>query len=217
MSFIIRNCQICGTARVQMTLKGAHTSDNFNFDLFVVCNNCSRASIYSGQPHSNSFGKDVDLDLGQTINRSPNQFHPRVKKLSEDIPARTRKLFLQAATCHAYGLSEAAGAMFRKTIDVGTKELYASDIRLKEKNPANALRNRIKALGELKILDHDIVELADIAALDGNDAAHDEDPYTSEEAEALEELTIDLLDRMFVRPANIRRVKEKQIASGLRK
>ncbi len=111
---------------------------------------------------------------------------------------------------------EAAGSMYRKTLDVATKYIYDHDPRLSEKNPANALRSRIKALGDMKILDQDIVELADIVALDGNDAVHDEDPYTKEEAEALEDLTFDLLDRLFVRPAKIAAVKAKQIASGQR-
>lgn len=107
--------------------------------------------------------------------------------------------------------------MFRKTIDVATKVLYSTDQRLSGRTPADAPRSRIRALGEMKILEEDIVELADVAVLDGNDAAHDIDPYTAEEAEALEALTTDLLDRLFVRPARVAAVKAKQLASGLRK
>ncbi|MGE1157034.1 DUF4145 domain-containing protein, partial [Pseudomonas kitaguniensis] len=88
--------------------------------------------------------------------------------------------------------------------------------RLAKKQPAQALRPRIKALGEMGILEKDIVELADVAALDGNDATHEVDPYTKDEAEALEDLTLDLLDRLFVRPAKIAAVKAKQIAAGVR-
>ncbi|MCP4143370.1 MAG: DUF4145 domain-containing protein [Chloroflexi bacterium] len=182
----------------------------------MVCNSCGRSSIYQGQPQQN-FSDDRNLEDGRSIHNTPVQIYPKTPVLREDIPERTRNLFKQAATCLRYGLSEPAGAMFRKTIDVGTKEFYSNDARLKDKQPANALRSRLKALGDMKILDADIVELADIAALDGNDATHDEDPYTTIEAEALEELTIDLLDRLFVRPATIARVRAKQIASGLRK
>lgn len=106
--------------------------------------------------------------------------------------------------------------MYRKTLDVATKYIYSHDPRLAGKVPAQALRSRIQGLGGLKILDGDIVELADVAALDGNDATHDVDPYTKEEAEALEDLTLDLLDRLFVRPAKIAAVKAKQISAGVR-
>ncbi|MCZ4288681.1 DUF4145 domain-containing protein [Hoeflea alexandrii] len=199
-----------------MQIKGFATQDDLNYEMFMVCNACGRGSIYQGQPKGN-FADDRDLETGRSIRDSPVQIYPEIPKLSDDIPARTRDLFRQAATCLRYGLSEPAGAMFRKTIDVGTKEFYSNNERLKDKQPANALRSRLKALGDMKVLDEDIVELADIAALDGNDATHDEDPYTTKEAEALEELTIDLLDRLFVRPATIARVRAKQIASGLRK
>lgn len=216
MSFIIKDCQRCGTQSVQMNVEGYSTKDNLNFELFVVCNRCARSSIYAGQPQGN-FSQNLNLGEHRQIDALPVQVSPQILDLSDDIPQRTREIFIEAATCRSYGLSEASGAMFRKAIDVGTKEFYARDERLSGKTPANALRSRINALGDMNILDPEIVELADIAALDGNDAAHDEDPYTAEEAEALEELTLDLLDRLFVRPAKIKRVKEKQIAAGLRK
>ena len=137
-------------------------------------------------------------------------------ELSEHIPERIAGLFREANECRQMTWYEAAGAMYRKTLDVATKHIYSHDARLKDKEPAQALRVRIKSLGEMKILDGDIVELADVAALDGNDATHDVDPYTKEEAEALEDLTLDLLDRLFVRPAKIAAVKAKQIAAGVR-
>lgn len=136
--------------------------------------------------------------------------------LSEHIPERIAGLFREANECRQMTWYEAAGAMYRKTLDVATKHIYGHDPRLTDKQPAQALRVRIKSLGEMKILDEDIVELADVAALDGNDATHDVDPYTRDEAEALEDLTLDLLERLFVRPAKVAAVKAKQIAAGVR-
>ncbi|MDA5631099.1 MULTISPECIES: DUF4145 domain-containing protein [Agrobacterium] len=137
-------------------------------------------------------------------------------ELSEYIPERIASLFREANECRQMTWYEAAGAMYRKTLDVASKHIYTHDERLAKKQPAQALRPRIKALGEMGILEKDIVELADVAALDGNDATHEVDPYTKDEAEALEDLTLDLLDRLFVRPAKIAAVKAKQIAAGVR-
>src|SRR5690606_38407774 len=89
-------------------------------------------------------------------------------ELSPDIPERVAGLVQEANECRQMTWYEAAGAMYRKTIDVATKHIYATDERLADKNPADALRVRIKSLGEMKILEPDIVELADVAALDGN-------------------------------------------------
>jgi hypothetical protein len=140
-----------------------------------------------------------------------------VQPLDGDIPARIADIFQQAAKTRRLQMFDASGAMFRKTIDVASKHIFATDPRLAQRNPADALRVRIKTLGELKILEEDIVDLADVAVVDGNDAAHEMDPYTAEEAETLEDLTLDLLDRLFVRPARVARVKAKQIAAGQRK
>lgn len=159
----------------------------------------------------------MDSHGSGTLGDEPVRIATAAIELSPDIPERVAGLFREANECRQMTWYEAAGAMYRKTIDVASKHIYASDPRLVGKEPAQALRVRIKSLGEMKILDLDIVELADVAALDGNDATHDVDPYTAEEAEALEDLTLDLLDRLFVRPARLAAVKAKQIASGQRK
>lgn len=157
------------------------------------------------------------LDQGRHYDDEPVIIEPSPPPLSADIPKRVRDLFCEAASCLRIQKYEAAGAMFRKTIDVASKHLYTHDARLAGRNPADALRSRLKALCDLKILEEEIVELADVAALDGNDAVHDVDPCTAAEAEALEDLTADLLDRLFVRPAKLAAVKAKQIAAGQRK
>ncbi|MER8839450.1 DUF4145 domain-containing protein [Mesorhizobium sp. M0913] len=157
------------------------------------------------------------LDGSSSYHDDPIIVEFKAPPLSDSIPDRVAFLFYEAAICRRAHRYEAAGAIFRKTIDVASKHLYSTDERLKDRKPADALRSRLRALGDLRILDEEIVELADVAALDGNDAAHDVDPYTAAEAEALEDLTADLLDRLFVRPARLAAVKAKQVAAGQRK
>lgn len=193
------------------------STDGLNAEVFFVCKACGRGSIYEGQPQAHISNLTGALDKGRYFSSQAIVALPDNPVLSEDVPARVQELFRQAARCRQLSLFDAAGAMFRKTIDVATKEIYATDYRLAEKRPAEAPRARVAALGQLKILDEDIVELADVALMDGNDAAHDVDPYTPNEAAALQELTDDLLDRLFVKPARIARVKAKQFESGQRK
>lgn len=164
-----------------------------------------------------NFSANIDVQKTTWLSVDPVRIATTAIRISEHVPDRIADLFREANECRQMTWYEASGAMYRKTLDVATKHIYSHDDRLKEKQPAQALRVRIKSLGEMKILEPDIVELADVAALDGNDATHDVDPYTAEEAEALEDLTQDLLDRLFVRPARLAAVKAKQIASGQRK
>jgi hypothetical protein len=147
----------------------------------------------------------------------PVVYIPSISGPPEHVSERVKDIYLQGEKCLSLSAYDAAGATFRKAIDVSTKEIYRDDPRLKDRNPADALRSRIQAMGQMKILEEDVVELADIAALDGNDAVHDIDPYSKDEAEALRDLTYDLLERLFTRPKRAQAVRAKQLASGVRK
>lgn len=222
MPYLIRACVRCGVNSIQQKMVGASRLGYDKWEVAAACNDCSKISVYylemsNGQLKPADFG-DGNLDSSTTrIGRQPVRIATTAAILSEYIPDRIAGLFREANECRQMAWYEAAGAMCRKTLDVATKHIYAHDERLAGKEPALALRVRIKSMGDMKILEQDIVELADVAALDGNDATHDVDPYTQEEAEALEDLTFDLLDRLFVRPAKIAAVKAKQIAAGVRK
>ncbi|WP_418460384.1 DUF4145 domain-containing protein [Brucella intermedia] len=192
----------------------------FDWEVAGACANCKQVSVYALRINStgiipSSFSDNLENDETR-LAKTPVRIATVPAYVSEHVPARIAGLFREANECRQMTWYEAAGSMYRKTLDVATKHIFTHDPRLTDKKPANALRSRIKAMGEMGILERDIVELADIVALDGNDAVHDEDPYTKEEAEALEDLTFDLLDRLFVRPAKIAAVKAKQIASGQR-
>lgn len=222
MGFIVRDCVRCGVKNIQLMVVGEVQRNGRQWEFAAACTDCKQLSIWSydvgsGVTPSAQKGNVTAMGTGATVPDTPIRIATTAIELSPHIPDRIAGLFREANECRQMTWYEAAGAMYRKTVDVATKHIYSHDQRLVGREPANALRSRIKALGEMKILDEDIVELADVAALDGNDATHDIDPYTADEAEALEDLTMDLLDRLFVRPARLAAVKAKQIASGQRK
>jgi hypothetical protein len=222
MAFIVRDCVRCGVKNIQHMVVGDSMVQQHRWDLAAACTDCKQISIWmwtsaNGQrPSAYDNNTNVALAPSSNLANHPSRIATTAYVVAASVPQRVSDLFTEANECRQMTWYEAAGAMYRKTLDVATKHIYQHDVRLAEREPANALRARIRALGELKILELDIVELADVAALDGNDATHDVDPYTAEEAEALEDLTLDLLDRLFVRPARLAAVKAKQIASGQR-
>ena len=225
MTFFIRDCVRCGTKKITHVFVGESTlirQSDYLREIAGACADCKQLSIYrwdspqKGTAASQLTAGNIEALNSSTLATEAVRIATTSVELSPHIPHRIAGLFREANECRQMTWFEAAGAMYRKTLDVATKHIYAHDIRLAEKEPAQALRSRIQALGALKIIEQDIVELADIAALDGNDATHDVDPYTKDEAEALEDLTFDLLDRLFVRPAKIAAVKAKHIAAGVR-
>ncbi|HWD14316.1 MAG TPA: DUF4145 domain-containing protein [Pseudochrobactrum sp.] len=222
MAFFVRDCVRCGVRKIQHHVIGQTYIREYFWEVVGACTDCKTASVYKFQlrlPGTKpATFTDGNIETPSTTLSSQSvRVATIAMELSEHIPERIAGLLREANECRQMTWYEAAGSMYRKTLDVATKYIYSHDPRLVEKRPADALRVRIKSLGEMKILEDDIVELADIVALDGNDATHDVDPYTREEAEALEDLTLDLLERLFVRPARIAAVKAKQIAAGVRK
>lgn len=225
MPFFVRDCVRCGVKKINHNFIGesfvARHGDQHR-EIAGACADCRQVSVYQWFPGSGSVTEqmtsgNIEKLAFSKLSSDAVRIATTAAELSEHIPERIAGLFREANECRQMTWYEAAGAMYRKTLDVATKHIYSHDHRLAEKQPAQALRVRIKSLGEMNILGEDIVELADVAALDGNDATHDVDPYSKDEAEALEDLTLDLLDRLFVRPAKIAAVKAKQIASGQRR
>ncbi|MBZ3920417.1 hypothetical protein Xtri_13470 [Xanthomonas campestris pv. trichodesmae] len=92
--------------------------------------------------------------------------------------------------------------MFRKALDVSTKEL----------DPQSANRNlkpRIDALYQSGKLTADLKDWAHLIRLDGNEGAHDEDELTGEQIEQLESFTELFLIYTFTLPAEVSRRKEQ--------
>ena len=86
----------------------------------------------------------------------------------------------------------AAGAMLRKSIDVGLKHV-APEAKGK-------LVARINKAADLGKITPELAEWAHHVRLEGNDAVHDEDPFTREQAEHLFKFTELLLMYLFTLP-----------------
>jgi hypothetical protein len=95
-------------------------------------------------------------------------------------PTPIDRYYLQAADALQSGHSDASGAMSRKVVDVSTQQLLGED----SKN-YSTIQKRIDALAAKNLLTPDLKDWAHQVRLGGNDAAHDEDPYTNEEASEL--------------------------------
>ena len=114
----------------------------------------------------------------------------------DHLPENVRSYYLQAVSNVKTG-PDAAGAMFRKALDVGLKIVDP-------KNRNKKLAARIDAAAEAGILTKDLAEWSHRIRDEGNDASHDEDPYTREEAEQLHHFTQLVLMYLFTLPGMLR-------------
>ena len=87
---------------------------------------------------------------------------------------------------------DAAGAMFRKTLDTGLKHKFPDF--------EGTLAQRIKKARESGELTASLADWADKIRLDGNQAAHDEMPFTKKDAETLKVFTNLVLQYLFTLP-----------------
>ena len=120
-----------------------------------------------------------------------DKFYPeRQSDIPDHLPERVKSYFRQGINS-LDGSFDAAGTMFRKSLEAG----------LKDKSPETKgnLVQRIKKLAESGSLTQDLADWADHIRNEGNDAAHDE--FTKYQAEELHEFTKLVLTYLFTLPA----------------
>jgi hypothetical protein len=124
--------------------------------------------------------------------------YPELEKavVPEHIPETVAKPFIQAVESKVAGHYDAAGAMYRKALDVGLK---AIDPKLKGK-----MYDRIEKLAAENKLTPSLKDWAHGIRLDGNDASHDEDAFTKPEADEMHAFTQLVLTYLFTLPEKIR-------------
>lgn len=102
---------------------------------------------------------------------------PAPPRCPEHTPDNLKRLFLQAVDASKRDAPDASGAMSRKVIDNSTQMLLKG-----EEKKLGTIYGRIEALKGNGTLTPELAEWAHEVRLGGNDAAHDLEPFTPEEA-----------------------------------
>jgi hypothetical protein len=113
-----------------------------------------------------------------------------------DVPPTVSRYFEQAADSLRAKNFDAAGVMFRKSLEVATRE----------KAPGEAdkpLVKRIDALATAGLITADMQAWAHQIRLGGNDAAHDDEPFAEVDAERLFKFTDAFLRYAYTLPAMV--------------
>ena len=116
------------------------------------------------------------------------------REVPENLPDNVATFFGQGLRNEKAQNWDAAGAMFRKSLDVATKIL----------DPSHAHKNlfqRIEALENGGRLTSDLAAWAHEVRIDGNAAVHDDEPETPEDVAAIHEFARAVLLYTFTFPA----------------
>jgi hypothetical protein len=165
--------------------------------VLATCNGCLHGVVFELYlAHQISANKllslvgDISLHRIDVLNHWPKR---EINEISESVPENIALLMRQAGTCFENGAYDAAGVMYRKVLEVSTKEKAPE-------HQKKSLDRRIDELAKTGILPPDVKDWAHEIRLEGNFAAHDVTPFTRDQAELLEQFCNAYLMYVYTMP-----------------
>lgn len=191
MAIFLRDCPHCGAAHATFDSVYVHSvgymSDTvMEVDVFSTCPACKRGVIFqvtcSRKLDVRAFGSNIDHANPPpyrcvTVPAARTSDHP------EEISARVADLYQQGFDALQRQHWDAAGMAFRKALDIAVKELNP------EANPRLPLIQRIDALPAQGGITDALRSWAHIIRQLGNDAAHEDEPFSEQSARGIHNFT----------------------------
>lgn len=192
-----KDCPYCKTKDVAFTAVEEWKNRKAEARGLFICGACHEGVIWEwwggSQPTQVSgFVNSWGISLGRQWPEADLGDAP------EDTPLTVANFFRQGTSSLDGGNFDAAGMMFRKCLESATKIL---DENLASKK----LVKRIDELAEAGKLTTDLACWAHEVRLGGNDAAHDDEPFTLEEAQDLRNFIESFLRYAFTLPTAVKR------------
>ena len=189
-----RDCPRCGTKSVELREEDrdsacviTHFKDRgyARVDVFAVCGYCRRGVVLTFERDSTTNARGSFLELAP----SPLSFDA-----PKYTPENAARYYAQALK-NLSGNWDAAGAMFRKTLDTALKHKF-SDL-------SGTLQERIQKAADNHQLTPDMAAWAHHVRLGGNEAVHDDEPFSEDAAVELAAFTKLVLIYLFRLPGMI--------------
>lgn len=169
------------------------------WEIFAFCGQCGRGVIAifrtaGHSPLSVSLGDMSRCDLVRVLPDPPDMRAPK------HTPDNVGRFYRQGMDSFTSGNWDAAGAMFRKTLDTGLKKKFP---KIEGK-----LHVRIQKAAQQNELTQTLADWADQIRLGGNKAVHDNEPFSQKEAGNLQIFTELVLRYLFTLPGTLEKAQE---------
>ena len=197
MSVFTADCPHCGTRSVAFTIRGEVDLGDYYWDTFATCGKCGRGIIATFEVLSGEPPTRAHLSNPRIVPQRPHAGAP------SGTPTPVENYFTQARESLHDGRPDAAGLMYRKTLEAALKDKFP------DLNSTDNLKARINAAKEQNGITPDMADWAHQIRLGGNDAAHEEEPFSREEADALDKFTELLLRYLFELPGMLQAARDK--------
>ena len=206
------DCPHCGSKQASFQIRSEFHSRAIRNRIyaFVVCeiNTCQKAAtaVFKVDETKYKYLRSPS-ELIAEFSQRPSKFilvdfypKPETPEIPEHLPENVHTYYLEAVDS-VKSSPNAAGAMFRKTLDTGLKKI--------DPGAKGRLVDRIKSAAKTGKITQDMADWADRIRLDGNDAAHEEDPFTPQQAEELHLFTRLVMMYLFSLPGMLEEWKTK--------
>jgi hypothetical protein len=209
---ITGDCPHCGTKEVAFNARyqfKASSSSN-EIHMLATCNACRLGVIFWLALYHHNAEADLVRAVGsqETLKIAIKAQWPNYSTSTPgNVPTNIASFYEQGLRALTAGHWDAAGAMFRKTLDVATKKLRP-DFANKR------LYDRIEVMVKSGDLTSAMGEWSHNIRLDGNDAIHDDEPETAGDAKGTQLFTEAFLTYSFTLPAMVDANREKRQAAN---
>lgn len=194
-----QDCPFCKTKQVAFTSVTDWKVLAGGWRSLFRCGSCNEGVIWEYKTQSGNHPQGVSGDIGAFKIALGEQWpKPESGAAPEDTPVTVAAYFEQGTSSLQSGNFDAAGMMFRKTLETATKILD-------EKLAKKPLVQRIDALATAGKITPDLAKWAHEVRLGGNDAAHEDEPFTLEESQDLRNFIENFLRYAFTLPSAVKR------------
>lgn len=176
--------------------------------MLALCGVCTQGmivnSFFRHGSHPNLAGQNMNFDDSFLI---LNYWPTFISEIPAGVPDNISSFYAQACGSLSEHRWDAAGAMFRKALDVATKSLAP------EASSRN-LYQRIESLIQAGLLTPAMGDWAHEIRMEGNDAVHDDEPETEADARATHKFTEAFLTYTFSLPKMVTENRSKRAAEN---
>ena len=203
MAIFTIDCPYCGAGSVAFTILRENEYSSCHWDTFATCGNCERGIVATfecldrSRPSESPYGQLSPLSIAPELPSSAAPIH---------TPKNAVRFFEQAMDNLSWKNWDAAGGMFRKALEVGLKSKFP-DMK-------GTLHHRIKEAAENHELTPALAEWSDKIRLDGNEAMHEEEPFSENQAMDLEPFTRLIFQYLFMLPGMLNEARGNETEAG---
>ena len=198
------NCRIKGVAFTVLCEKQRTDLANGDpeWEIFGQCGYCDRCAVAVIEPPRGT-------NPASWLDRPDEGEIPGIREFATVAPApcapshtpeNAKRFYDQGLNCMS-GSWDAAGAMFRAALEAGLKEKFPN---INENN----LAKRIERAAKQGALTSDLAEWMNQIRLYGNEALHNEEPFSEKQARDMQAFTELVLQYLFTLPCMLKRAKD---------